>query len=317
MSYFLDAEARFDEYNRACAKLMFNIKMIDEWTDGGYDAEGTLNLIMAISGGGKSIWLVNIAASALLQGKNVLYVTMELAESKIHQRIDAKLFDIEVSDIKNLDRDAYLSKVNQIQAKSHGDIVVKQLPTGAASVLDIRHVLSELKLKKNWQPDVIISDYLGIMSSSKKSKNDNTYTSQKAIAEELRALGIEFRIPIWSAVQYNRSGYGNSAGGLDSISDSMGVVFTADLVLSLFQNDELAEMNSVMVKSLKNRYGLVDVTTIIGLNKGRMSFYDVDDTNAGHLVSKYRDDMPPVVTDEPKLNNFKSRRTFDDLLLED
>jgi replicative DNA helicase len=275
MSYINDAESRFDQYSNRETKYPFGLKFLDDNTSGGSE-KGTLTLFVAGAGGGKSIALVNVAAHQMLLGKNVLYITLEMAEAKISERIDAKLLGIPIWQVPKQAKQEYLTRIGKIQQKTIGDIVIRQFPTSAASVLDFRHLIHELKLKQDWEPDILIVDYLGICADARTGKADNTYTKLKHISEDIRGLAIEMKIPAFSAAQVNRSGYGNSSVDMSNLAESMALAHTADAIISIYQNEELEEGNQALLMFLKNRFGANDISGVVGLNKEYMSFYDVD-----------------------------------------
>lgn len=274
LSYLNDIEERYSLYTDKAAKKSFGLKFLDDNTDGGYE-NGTINVVVGGSGSGKSIFLTNIAATSLIRGENVVYITLELSEKKIAERIDAKLLSIPVWEVTKQTKEDFTTSMKKIAKKTKGDLIIKQYPTSAASVLDFRSFLDELKLKKDFTPDVIIVDYIGICADA-RGRGENTYIQQKHITEDLRALGIDYNVPVWSGAQINRAGYENSNVGMSNISDSMGVAHTGDLILSLYSNPELEEGNQVLVSLLKNRYGPVDISGPLGLNKSYMSFYDIE-----------------------------------------
>lgn len=233
------------------------------------------------SGGGKSLALCHFAAANLRKGKNVLYITLELSEERIAERIDANLMNIEVNNIKNLSRDAYMTKIDNISSKSHGKLFIKEYPPGAAHAGHFRALIEELKIKKNFVPDIIYVDYLGICASArvKMSGSMNSYSYLKYVSEELRGLGVEFDVPVVSAGQVNRSGFATSDFDLTSISDSMGIVHTCDLILGMIRTEELDALGNTMFKQLKNRFGDLGYYTrfVVGINRAKMKMYDLED----------------------------------------
>ena len=237
------------------------------------------------TGVGKSMFMCHSAASALKMGHDVLYITAEMAEIKIAERIDANLFNVPLNDIENMSRDMFISKVDKIKAKTQGRLVIKEYPTGSCHVGHFRHLLNELKHKQNMKPDVIFVDYLNICASArmKNNGNVNSYTLVKSIAEELRGLAIEFDVPVITATQTNREGYGNSDVDLTNVSESFGLPATADLMFALIATDELKRMNQVVVKQLKNRYSDPgDMPKFnLGVDRAKMKFFDCDQPTAG------------------------------------
>jgi hypothetical protein len=275
MTYFGDAEERYAQYKDIASKRSFGLKALDDLTDGGYEA-GTLNMFSAGTGGGKSIALVNVAVAALLRGESVLYITLEMAEKKIYERVDAKLLNVPVWQVKKMKHDEYIPMVQRLQSQTTGEMIVKQYPTSSASALDFRNLIDELRLKKGFVPDLVVIDYLGICADARGSGKDNTYVAQKHIAEDLRAIGIDYQIAVFSAVQLNRSGLNNSDAQISNIAESMAVAHTADSLFSIYQSEELAETNQALISVLKNRYGPNDASAVVGLNKEYMSFYNID-----------------------------------------
>jgi replicative DNA helicase len=243
---------------------------------------------MAGTGVGKTIGMCHMAASNLTMGKNVLYITMEMAEERIAERIDANLMDVELDSLKDLSFERYSNKIAAIQSKTKGKLIVKEYPTSTGHAGHFRHLLKELALKKNFMPDIIYIDYLNICASQRLSgaNNVNSYTYVKAIAEELRGLAVEYNVPIWSATQVNRTGFSSSDMGLEDTSESFGLPATADLFLALIQTEELQELNQVMVKQLKNRYGDENINKrfVIGINKAKMKWYDVEQDAQTNLL---------------------------------
>jgi hypothetical protein len=232
------------------------------------------------SGGGKSLAMCDVAASHLRRGKNVLYITLELAEERIAERIDANLMNVEVNRIKEMSRDEYITKIDNIAAKSHGKLFIKEYPPGSAHAGHFRALIEELKVKKNFVPDIIYIDYLGICASSRVKMNGsmNSYSYLKYVSEELRGLGVEFDVPVVTAGQVNRSGFATSDFDLTSISDSMGIVHTCDLILGIIRTEELDELGQIMWKQLKNRFGDIGYYTrfVVGVNRAKMKLYDLE-----------------------------------------
>lgn len=279
--YTEDASARHDFYTRVEERVPFDIEKLNQITKGGLPNK-SLNIILAGTGVGKSLFMCHCAAAALAQGKNVLYITMEMAEERIAERIDANLLDTSLDQIASLSKDMFLKKVDKIAAKTHGKLIIKEYPTSQAHAGHFRALLNELKLKKKFTPDLVFIDYLNICSSSRiksMSGSVNSYTFIKSIAEELRGLAVEFNLPIMSATQTTRAGYGSSDPGLEDTSESFGLPATADLMLALVSNDELRALNQVMVKQLKNRYADPGASErfVIGVERSKMKLYDVED----------------------------------------
>ena len=243
----------------------------------------TLNIILAGTGVGKSLAMCHLASAALEQGQNVLYITLEMAEERIAERIDANLMDVPIDQVENLPKDLFDNKVGKIKAKTNGKLIVKEYPTSTAHVGHFRALLNELKLKKNFQPDMVFIDYINICASSRVKGLGgaiNTYSLIKAIAEELRGLAGEYGIPVWSATQVTRSGYANTDVELTDTAESFGLPATADLMFALISTEQLEGMNQIMVKQLKNRYN--DLTKnkrfVLGIDRSKMRLYDVEDS---------------------------------------
>jgi len=280
--YFENAEERYDFYHLKEDKIPFNIELLNTITKGGVPRK-SLNIILAGTGVGKSLAMCHFAADALAQGKNVLYITLEMAEEKIAERIDANLFDVDISTLTDLSKDAFINKAHIVNQKTHGKLIIKEYPTAVAHVGHFRSLLNELKMKKKFTPDVIYIDYLNICSSSRikgLGGSINTYSMIKAIAEEIRGLAVEYNVPIWSATQVTRTGFGNSDVEITDTSESFGLPATADLMIALISTEQLEGMNQIMVKQLKNRYN--DPTEnkrfCVGIDRSKMRLYDVEDS---------------------------------------
>jgi len=302
--YIDNAEDRYDFYNRVEEKLPFDIENFNKITKGGLP-DKTLNIALAGTGVGKSLFMCHVGANALLQGKNVLYITMEMAEERIAERIDANLLDIPIDQLDKLPKTMFTEKVNTLAKKTVGKLIVKEYPTGAAHVGHFRALMKELKLKRSFVPDIVFIDYLNICASSRmKSMGGaiNSYTYIKAIAEELRGLAVEFEVPIVSATQTTRSGYTNSDPGLEDTSESFGLPATADLMFALVSNEELEQSGQIMVKQLKNRYNDPNKYKrfVVGIDRSKMRLYDVDPVDQT-LV----DDGIPVFDKTPAGDKFK------------
>tara|TARA_E500000318_G_scaffold9335_1_gene8625 strand:+ start:1637 stop:3007 length:1371 start_codon:yes stop_codon:yes gene_type:complete len=302
--YIDNAEDRFDFYNRIEEKLPFDIELMNKITKGGLP-DKTLNIALAGTGVGKSLFMCHVGANAMLQGKNVLYITMEMAEERIAERIDANLLDIPIDQLDKLPKTMFTEKVNNLAKKTVGKLIVKEYPTGSAHVGHFRALLKELKLKRSFIPDIIFIDYLNICSSSRmKSMGGaiNSYTYIKAIAEELRGLAVEFAVPVVSATQTTRSGYSNSDPGLEDTSESFGLPATADLMFALVSNEELEQSGQIMVKQLKNRYNDPNKNKrfVVGIDRSKMRLYDVEGTDQTLI-----DDGIPVFDKTPSGDKFK------------
>jgi replicative DNA helicase len=302
--YIDNAEDRYEFYNRVEEKLPFDIEFMNKITKGGLP-DKTLNIALAGTGVGKSLFMCHVGANALLQGKNVLYITMEMAEERIAERIDANLLDIPIDQLDKLPKTMFTEKVNNLAKKTVGKLIVKEYPTGAAHVGHFRALMKELKLKRSFVPDIVFIDYLNICSSSRmKSMGGaiNSYTYIKAIAEELRGLAVEFAVPVVSATQTTRSGYTNSDPGLEDTSESFGLPATADLMFALVSNEELEQSGQIMVKQLKNRYNDPNKHKrfVVGIDRSKMRLYDVEGTDQTLM-----DDGIPVFDKTPSGDKFK------------
>jgi replicative DNA helicase len=276
-----DAETRYDFYHKVERRIPFDLDYLNRITKGGL-AEKSLNIVLAGTGVGKSLFMCHCAAANLTMGKNVLYITMEMAEERIAERIDANLMNVELDRLIGMPKETYLKKVETLREKTKGKLIIKEYPTASANVNHFNHLLNELKLKRQFIPDIIYIDYLNICSSArmKMGASINSYTYIKAIAEELRGLAVEHKLPIVSATQTTRSGYTNSDVGLEDTSESFGLPATADLMFALISTEELADLNQIMVKQLKNRYS--DPTTnkrfVIGVDRAKMKLYDAEES---------------------------------------
>ena len=275
-----DASNRFDFYHRKEQRLPFDLDYFNKITNGGIPNK-TLNIALAGTGVGKSLFMCHCAAANLQDHKNVLYITLELAEERVAERIDANLLDCPIQELVNMPRDTYDKRMSRIREKSSGKLIIKEYPTASAGSANFRHLLNELKIKKNFIPDVIYIDYLNICLSSriKAGANVNSYTVIKAIAEELRGLAVEFNVPIISATQTTRSGYSNSDVGLEDTSESFGLPATADFMFALISSEELAAQGQIMVKQLKNRYADPDryKRFVVNVDKSKMRLWDAED----------------------------------------
>ena len=284
--YLEDADERYDFYHKVEKKIPFDLEYFNTITAGG-TPQKTLNIIMAGTGVGKSLFLCHHAANCLSQNNNVLYITCEMAEERIAERIDANLFDMTIDDVQDLPKTIYNKKLKHLKSKIKGKLIVKEYPTATANVNHFRGLLDELWMKKQFKPDIIFIDYLNICASArlKNGNNVNSYSYIKAIAEELRGMAVERSVPIFSATQVNRGGFNNTDVGLEDTSESFGLPATADFMIALISTEELEELNQIMVKQLKNRYN--DVASnkkfLLGINRGKMKLYDVDHSS-GDLI---------------------------------
>ena len=277
--YLEDYEERYDFYHQKEEKIPFDLEFFNKITKGGLPNK-TLNVALAGTGVGKSLFMCHCASSVLLQGKNVLYITLEMAEEKIAERIDSNLLNCDIQNITELPKIMFENKVTNIAKKTQGKLVIKEYPTASAHVGHFRALLNDLALKKSFKPDIIYIDYLNICASSRYSKlgNVNSYSYIKAIAEELRGLAVEGCVPIVSATQTTRSGYGSSDVDLTDTSESFGLPATADLMFALISTEELEEINQIMVKQLKNRYNdpTINKRFVVGIDRAKMRLYDVE-----------------------------------------
>lgn len=277
--YFDDYESRFDFYHRKEEKVAFDLEIFNKITKGGFSKK-TLNVYMAPTGVGKSLKMCHDAAANLSAGLNVLYITLEMAEEKIAQRIDANLLDVDVGKIEDMNKKSYSSRMGKLMAKTNGKLIIKEYPTGSANVNHFRALLQELKLKKKFVPDIIYIDYLNIASSARLRSVGgavNTYVLIKSIAEEIRGLAIEFNLPIVSATQTNREGYNNSDIDLSHTSESTGLPATVDFMMAITQSEDLAKQGQFACKQLKNRYEDKNKHErfLIGVEKGKMRLYEI------------------------------------------
>jgi len=279
--YLEDSDQRYDFYHRIEKRIPFDLEFFNTITNGGTPIK-TLNIVMAGTGVGKSLFLCHHAANCLAQGMNVLYITCEMAEERIAERIDANLLDITLDSLRELPKEVYEKKMATLKQSAKGKIIIKEYPTSSASVNHFRVLLDELNLKKKFKPDVIIIDYLNICASSrmKHNGNVNSYMYIKAIAEELRSMAVEYAVPIWSATQVNRVGFASTDIGLEDTSESFGLPATADFMFALISTEKLDEMNQIMVKQLKNRYNdtAINRKFIVGINRAKMKLFDVEQT---------------------------------------
>ena len=292
--YLYDSDERFEFYHRVEEKIPFDLEMFNKITKGGLGNK-TLNIALAGTGVGKSLFLCHTAASHLMQGKNVLYITLEMAEEKIAERIDANLLNVNIKDIPDLPRMIFESKVSDLSRKTQGKLIIKEYPTASAHSGHFRSLMNELALKKSFVPDIIFIDYLNICASSRyKGAIVNSYTYVKAIAEELRGLAVEFDLPIISATQTTRSGFGSTDVDLTDTSESFGLPATADFMFALISSEELEAQNQIMVKQLKNRYN--DPTMyrrfVVGIDRAMMKLYDVEQGKDSEAEAKDVDFTP-------------------------
>jgi len=302
--YIQDSDDRYDFYHKKEEKIPFDLEYLNKITKGGLPNK-TLNIALAGTGVGKSLFMCHVASSVLLQGRNVLYITMEMAEEKIAERIDANLLNCNIRDIAELPEVLYNSKVNEIARKTQGKLIIKEYPTASAHVGHFKALLSDLSLKKDFKPDIIFIDYLNICASARyKGAIVNSYTYVKAIAEELRGLAVEHNVPIVSATQTTRAGFGSSDPDLTDTSESFGLPATADLMFALISTEELESQGRIMVKQLKNRYN--DPTSnkkfMIGIDRSKMRLYDVADSTS--VMDVEEEEMPQFSETKNRLSKF-------------
>ena len=304
--YLEDYEQRYESYHRKEDKIPFDLEFFDKITKGGVPNK-TLNVALAGTGVGKSLFMCSFAASVLLQGKNVLYITMEMAEERIAERIDANLLDVNIRDITELPRPIFESKVTNIAKKTQGNLIIKEYPTAAAHAGHFKTLLNELALKKSFRPDIIFIDYLNICASSRYKGNAsaNSYSYIKAIAEDLRGLAVEYNLPIVSATQTTRAGFGSSDVDLTDTSESFGLPATADFMFALISTEELEGINQIMVKQLKNRYNdpTINKRFCLGIDRAKMRLYDVEQNKGGELI----DSGQEPVDDKDKFKELKNK----------
>jgi replicative DNA helicase len=310
--YLENSDERFEFYHRKEERIPFDLDYFNKITKGGLPAK-TLNVALAGTGVGKSLFMCHVAAGCMVQGKNVLYITLEMAEEKIAERIDANLLNITIDDLMDLPKDMYDKKVARVREKTTGKLIIKEYPTASASTIHFRSLLNELNLKKSFVPDIIFVDYLNICCSSriKAGSNINSYTYVKAIAEELRGLAVEYNVPIVSATQTTRSGFTSSDPGLEDTSESFGLPATADLMFALISSEELEELGQMMVKQLKNRYS--DPTHYkrftIGVDRAKMRLYDVEQAAQVNIADAGHKDDKPLNTFG--LREMKQKKSFE------
>jgi replicative DNA helicase len=286
-----DFEERYDYYHRVEEKVAFDLELFNKITRGGLSRK-SLNIILAGTGVGKTLAMCHFAAANLTMGKNVLYITMEMAEEKIAERIDANLLNVASEDLQQLPKEMYQNKIARLRSKTQGKLIIKEYPTASAHAGHIRHLLNELNLKRNFVPDIIYIDYLNICCSSriKLGSNVNSYSYIKSIAEELRGLAVEKNVPIVSATQTTRSGYTSSDPGLEDTSESFGLPATADFMIALVRDEEMDERGQIMVKQLKNRYSDPANTRkfFVGVDRVKMRLFDLEESAQDDIIDDSR-----------------------------
>ena len=316
--YVEDGENRYEFYHKKEEKLEFDLEYFNKITKGGIPQK-TLNIALAGTGVGKSLFMCHMAASTLMQGKNVLYITLEMAEERIAERIDANLMNITMDDLHELPKKMFTDRLSKIQTKTNGKLIIKEYPTASAHTGHFRSLIKELALKKSFKPDVIFIDYLNICSSSRFKGNANvgSYFYIKAIAEELRGLAVENNVPIMSATQTTRGGYANSDVGLEDTSESFGLPATADLMFALISTEELESLNQIMVKQLKNRYNDPGTNKrfVVGIDRARMKLYDCEQEAQDDIIDSGQEDEPAFdkTTFGVGLGKSKTYEKFEDI----
>jgi replicative DNA helicase len=304
--YLEDYEQRYESYHKQESKIPFDLEYFNKITKGGLPNK-TLNIALAGTGVGKSLFMCHVASSVLLQGKNVLYITLEMAEEKIAERIDANLLNVNIRDLVELPRQMFETKVNNLAKKTQGTLIIKEYPTASAHSGHFKSLLNDLALKKSFRPDIIFIDYLNICASSRYrgAIGVNSYSYIKAIAEELRGLAVEAEVPIVSATQTTRSGYSSSDVDITDTSESFGLPATADLMFALISSEDLEGLGQIMVKQLKNRYN--DLATnrrfVVGIDRSKMRLYDCDQSEGGSLHGS--EDQAEEFVKENKFEGFK------------
>ncbi len=301
--YLLDYEARYESYHRKEDKIEFDLEYFNKITKGGLPSK-TLNIALAGTGVGKSLFMCHVASSALLNGKNVLYITLEMAEEKIAERIDANLLNVPIQEITDLPKVMFENKVTNLAQKTQGTLIIKEYPTASAHSGHFKALLNELALKKSFRPDIIFIDYLNICASSRYRGNStvNSYSYIKAIAEELRGLAVEANVPIVSATQTTRSGYGSSDVELTDTSESFGLPATADLMFALISTDDLEGLGQIMVKQLKNRYNdpTIFKRFVVGIDRAKMRLYDCEQSAQEDILDSGQEEEYNYEEPKPK-----------------
>ena len=310
--YFDDSIDRYDYYHRVESRIPFDIELFNKITHGGLPNK-TLNIVLAGTGVGKSLFMCHVAASTLAQGKNVLYITLEMAEERIAERLDANLLNIEIDQLKELPKQMFNKRIEKLSARTSGKLIIKEYPTASAHVGHFKSLLNELSLKRQFRPDIIFIDYLNICASSrfKPGGSVNSYTYVKAIAEELRGLAVEFNLPIVSATQTTRSGFSNTDVDLTDTSESFGLPATADFMFAMISTEELEQLNQLMIKQLKNRYN--DPTFhkrfMIGVDRTKMKLYDLENSAQADIADSGVKDSDSK-TDDISLNRLFKQKDF-------
>ena len=317
--YFSNSDDRYDFYHRKEEHIPFDLEFFNKITKGGL-VRKTLNIALAGTGVGKSLFMCHCASHNLVSGKNVLYITMEMSEEKIAERIDANLLNVTVDELTILPKDAYDKKINRVKEKTVGKLIIKEYPTASAGSAHFRHLINELRIKRNFIPDIIYIDYLNICCSSRirSGSNVNSYTYIKAIAEELRGLAVEFNVPVVSATQTTRSGYGNSDVELTDTAESFGLPATADLMFALVSSEQFEAVNQIMVKQLKNRYNdpTIHKKFVVGIDRAKMRLFNTEQSAQDNIIDETKESKPNKFNSKPgyQIDNEKKSR-FGDLLV--
>ena len=302
-NYLEDYKERYESYHKKEDRIPFDLEYFNKITKGGLPNK-TLNIALAGTGVGKSLFMCHMASSVLLNGRNVLYITLEMSEEKIAERIDANLLNVPIQDLTDLPKSSFENKVTNLAKKTQGQLIIKEYPTASAHSGHFKALLNELALKKSFKPDIIFVDYLNICASSryKGSANINSYTLVKSIAEELRGLAVETEVPIVSATQTTRSGYGSSDVDLTDTSESFGLPATADLMFALISTEELEQLGQIMVKQLKNRYNDLSVYKrfIVGIDRAKMRLYDCEQTAQENIMDSGQEEPYEPEQRKPK-----------------
>ena len=305
--YLTDTKERYDFYKRKEERLQLDLEFFNKITRGGIPSK-TLNICLAGTGVGKTMFMTHLASSILLQGKNVLYITLEMAEERIAERIDANLLNVGMSDLEELPYQMYETKINKLQSKTTGKLIIKEYPTASAHTGHFKNLMNELALKKSFKPDILFVDYLNICASArfKAGASVNSYTYIKAIAEELRGLAVEYNIPVFSATQTTRGGFVSSDIGMEDTAESFGLPATADFMFALISSEELEQKNQILIKQLKNRYNdpTVNRKFIVGVDRSKMRLYDVEQKAQEDLVDTGQEDQLSTSNKFKKLGEF-------------
>ena len=309
--YIEQSEDRYEFYHRKEKRIEFDLEKLNQITKGGLPQK-TLNIALAGTGVGKSLFMCHLASSTLMQGKNVLYITLEMAEEKIAERIDANLMNITIDDLHTLPKKMFEDKIRSISKKTVGKLVIKEYPTASAHSGHFRSLVKELAIKKSFKPDLICIDYLNICASSRFKGNASvgSYFYIKAIAEELRGFAVESSVPIVSATQTTRSAYTSTDVGLEDTSESFGLPATADLMFALISTEELEDLNQIMIKQLKNRYNdpTINKRFIVGIDRAKMKLYDVEQVAQGDIVDSGQDE---TIFDKSNFGKRLEKKTYE------